>query len=247
MYLYVESEESEQTELQSSIEKYYQPNSPHQFNLSFSNDLNQSALEIEESADSNPTKSNIEQTSTYSVQFPKPDRSDKLKSAKKHIMKIDKSGTISYACPSCDASFSDKIEYHRHELVHYIDYPYECALCGNQFKRFKQLENHKTYHHMEDWFEDDRIEEERGDNGKAQESSEQCCDVQSSKKSSLDADTQSEGRKKCCEICGKIFSNEIFCKIHARKHDKEDVYVCESCGQQFSAAKNHRCSKTREI
>lgn len=261
IYLYVESEQqdSNDVELVPSIEKYVQHTS-NQFNLLFDNDLDRHSItEIEESSIIDASKSNIEQTSSYLVEFPQNDRSnDESKfSHKKRFTKNDSSGNTLYSCEICDISFSDKTEYHKHELIHYVDYPYECNLCGNHFKRFKQLENHKMYHHnVKD------LSEENNSNTNLHESDkiDRCCGTEMKKLTykisggkgsrcnvvkSLPTKDSSETCKKYYES-NKLFVNETDQKVFpCKRPNNEDIYMCETCGQKFSASSMHKCSKPK--
>ncbi|XP_065212563.1 zinc finger and BTB domain-containing protein 41-like isoform X3 [Planococcus citri] len=260
IYLYVESEQEEPNDNESAslVDKYCQQPTSNQFSLLFENNQHRhSIIEIEES-NADASKSNIEQTSCYSVEFPKNDRSAvELKFGdRKRISKTRTSEIVSYSCEICNISFSDKTDYHKHELIHYVDYPYECSYCGDHFKRFKQLKNHKLHQHTEDLSDGN---DSSGPNVTETEENDLYCDDRIEKRSSKVSYVEepqsslvkplprvlSESCKKYCES-GRTLSKESDRKIRSRKRSNEDYYVCETCGQQFSVSNSvHKCSKPK--
>ena len=50
-----------------------------------------------------------------------------------------------------------------------------------------------------------------------------------------------EGKKFCCEKCGKVFIYNDYLKTHIRNvHEEHKKYQCDECGETFSTPANLR-------
>ncbi|GFT65967.1 zinc finger protein with KRAB and SCAN domains 8 [Trichonephila clavipes] len=117
---------------------------------------------------------------------------------------VTDSAAKTYSCDLCRNTFSNEYILARHHLVHTVEKPYDCYVCGKKFrekpydcdvcgKKFSKkfnLKEHTRIHTGEMPYD--------------------------------------------CDECGKKFNRKSILKEHVRIHTGEKPYDCDECGKKFN-------------
>ncbi|XP_013105642.2 uncharacterized protein LOC106085775 [Stomoxys calcitrans] len=139
-------------------------------------------------------------------------------------------------CLNNKQKFFPEFEYY--EEFSFIDAhidPFECDICGMDFKRLTDFNNHlrKEHEPKRRRFRNDNGEETA--NGQNLDNVCHICGVKFSNRGNLGHHLiRHEGvRNFECSMCPKKFFTSHSLKVHVRTHTKECPYICEKCGLSF--------------
>uniref|UniRef100_A0A8D8S124 Zinc finger protein 26 n=1 Tax=Cacopsylla melanoneura TaxID=428564 RepID=A0A8D8S124_9HEMI len=139
---------------------------------------------------------------------------------KKHYKSVHKGMPYfpTFTCPICKKTFKNQEFYSDHVSAHEGKRRHVCDVCGSDFSTFYHLSNHKRVHYPQP----KKIYECKK------------CDSKFSSRSALSYHKYKIHEKKSwqCPTCGKVLA--AYDRNHLRIHEKEQKYVCETCGKRFN-------------
>lgn len=152
---------------------------------------------------------------------------NKLKNLCEHSRSHNKREHI---CEVCNKAFLTIKHLNNHMDGHLEGEKYSCKICGAKFKRKSQIKNHVENHRKEH---------------------PHICHIcnKGFKKSYwlVDHIYSHTGEKRYeCPICYKKFIHRNALRVHKRRHDPTDTFICEKCGHAYSVRKtatHYNCPK----
>ncbi|KAL1117023.1 hypothetical protein AAG570_004351 [Ranatra chinensis] len=151
-----------------------------------------------------------------------------------------------YVCVLCDGGFQSNKELKAHLLREHPNIKhYSCRECGQKFKRYTQLENHKQYTHgnatcrvCSKKIEDPvKLRQHELRHARIDSKKFDCSECGRSFKSPgglrVHRVSHTGDYKFFCEFCGRGFMSSVPLEEHKGVHTKEERYICDTCGRKF--------------